>query len=191
MKLIINSEIALQSVEEWRDVPGLEGKYQASSLGRIRSLDRLVPTCYGAKRTVRGRVLSSRPGASGYVRIPPKVFGTQFVHRLVAMAFIPNPHGLPVINHIDGNKANNRVENLEWCTQADNLRHAHRTGLARGMDLKKGDLSIASKLTSAQVSVIKRCLKEGHRSIDIAREFGVVKGTIAEIKAGRSWGHIQ
>jgi len=107
------------------------------------------------------------------------------------MAFIPNPHGLPVINHIDGNKANNRVENLEWCTQADNLRHAHRTGLARGMDLKKGDLSIASKLTSAQVSVIKRRLKEGHRSIDLAREFGVVKGTIAEIKAGRSWGHIQ
>jgi hypothetical protein len=193
MRLTINSETTLQAAigEEWRDIPGLEGAYQASSLGRIRSMTRRGRTCYGATRMLQGHVLTTSGGKRGYVRVPPNIADTQFVHRLVAMAFIPNPKRLPVVNHKDGNKANNRPENLEWCTQGENVRHAFSTGLATKQRPGKGGLSPAAKLTEAQVIEIKKRIATGHRSIDLAAEYGVAKGTIGEIKAGRSWGHVQ
>lgn len=193
--ILINSNDSLQrafgSGEIWMDIPGLEGRYQASTHGRIRSLDREGKTCYGATRKLKGRLLRMTGGKRGYLRIPPNICETQFVHRLVAMTFIPNPGRLPVINHIDGNKQNNRVENLEWCTQLENMQHAFRTGLAAGMDLKKGEDSIAAKLTESQVIEIKRRIKEGERLIDISIDYPVSKSAIAEIKAGRSWGHVK
>ena len=188
MELIVNSEVAR---EEWRDIPGLEGRYQASSLGRIRSLDRVGATCYGATRRLKGRLLKTTGGSRTYKRIPPNIADTQFVHRLVARAFIPNPNNLPVVNHRDGNPANNRPENLEWCTQMENIRHAFRTGLVQPQHPGRGDASIASKLTEVQVREIKRRLAAGERICDMARDYPVSKGAISEIKAGRSWGHVK
>lgn len=176
--------------EQWKPVPGYEGILEASSYGRVRSVSRIVNSSSGAKRTIAGKVLAQKPGKTGYLRIGPSYGGTQLAHRLVALAWVPNPDGFPVINHIDGNKANNLPINLEWCTQTHNMQHAHRIGLARGMDLGKGDLSIASKLTEEKVARIKARLENGERGIDLAREFGVVKSTIYEISAGRSWGHV-
>lgn len=192
MKLRAYSTESLSSQygEDWRDVTGYVGILQASNYGRLRTVRRSVKTCYGSTRVVNPRLIAERPGKSGYLRVHRNYGGTQFAHRLVALAWVANPHELPCINHIDGNKSNNHPDNLEWCTQSENASHAHRIGLSSGMDLQKGDLSIASKLREAQVVEIKQRLAVGDRSIDLAREFGVCKGAIAEIKAGRSWGHV-
>lgn len=176
--------------EIWKDVPSFEGYYQASNLGRIRTVDRIGPTCYGATRKLKGRVVAVNGGKRGYLRVSSHKYGVMFAHRLVAMAWVPNPHGLPVINHIDGNKSNNIPSNLEWCTQPDNVRHGFRTGLTPIKILQKGDKSIAAKLTEEKVALIKRRIINGERAVDLAKEYWVGPSTIAELKAGRSWGHV-
>jgi len=122
--------------EIWKDIAGYEGKYQVSNLGRVRSLDRLVPaTCALSKGNQvvnylrKGKILKGHwagPKGSEYKYVglskedKPKYFR---VHRLVACAFIPNPDNLPEVNHIDEDKSNNRTDNLEWVTRIQNEHH--------------------------------------------------------------------
>lgn len=115
--------------EIWKDIAGYEGKYQVSNRGRVRSLE--YHNMRGIKRigflrpTVVGRGI-------GYLRVAlsRKHKLTSFmIHRLVALAFIENPHNLPQVNHKDGNKHNNNVDNLEWCTNSYNQLHAYANGL--------------------------------------------------------------
>lgn len=115
-------------MEEWRDVYGYEGFYQVSSKGRVRSLDR-----ESSGKKYRGKILSSKV-AAGYRIVGLCKDGkkaSQRVHRLVARAFIENPDNLSEVNHLDGNKNNNCVENLEWCTSRENKIHAWVTGLTK------------------------------------------------------------
>ena len=117
----------LTSCEVWRDIPGYEGKYQASSLGRIRSLDRVVKRRNWSSFRLPGRVLKPRLSHKGYLLVglcTEARTKNYSVHRLVARAFIPNPKGKPEINHRNGDKTDNRVENLEWVTTAENVRHS-------------------------------------------------------------------
>lgn len=110
--------------ELWKDIKGYKGLYQVSNLGRVRSLDRSVIDKKGRVLTFQGRLL--RPAKSkkgGYLRVILSKDGqskTCKVHRLVAQAFIPNPYGLPCVNHKDEITTNNCVNNLEWCTWAYN-----------------------------------------------------------------------
>ena len=109
--------------EEWRDVCGYEGIYQVSNLGRIRSLDRYCRGMNGCKIFHHGKILSQSTQKNGYKYIHLKLDGTQKscrVHRIVAEAFVDNPNGYAEVNHIDENKANNRADNLEWCTRSYN-----------------------------------------------------------------------
>ena len=122
--------------EIWKDIEGYEGRYQVSNLGRVRSLDRLVPAACAlskGKQVVnylrKGKILTDHwAGPKGckykYVGLSkydkPKYFR---VHRLVACAFIPNPDNLPEVNHIDEDKSNNRADNLEWVTRIQNEHH--------------------------------------------------------------------
>jgi methyl coenzyme M reductase gamma subunit len=107
------------------------------------------------------------------------------VHRLVAQAFIPNPENKETVNHINGIKTDNRVVNLEWCTQSENNQHAYDTGLQVG---QKGIKNGASKLTEEQVLLIR----EDTRILGkIAMDYGVSNALICCIKKRKRWGHLK
>ena len=104
------------NIEKWKQIPNLP--YEISSLGKIRNL--------------QGKVLKTYIQNSGYEQIKINYQGLHIhksIHRLVAEAFIPNPLNKEYVNHIDGNKLNNSVDNLEWCTNSENILHARKTGL--------------------------------------------------------------
>lgn len=110
--------------EVWRDVVGYEGLYQVSNLGRVKSLDRLINgRCSGHKTKFEERILKTFTNKKGYYRVGLVKNRKQikyFVHRLVAIAFIPNPENKPYINHKDETPYNNNVNNLEWVTPKEN-----------------------------------------------------------------------
>ena len=121
--------------EIWKDIEGHEGIYQVSNLGRVKSLSREIPVAnHGAwrTRTIPEKILKLHLNENGYVIIiltKDKVRATKKMHRVVAEAFIPNPENKRCVNHIDGNKENNCVDNLEWVTHKENMEHAVANGL--------------------------------------------------------------
>lgn len=117
--------------EEWRDIPSLIGYYQASTIGNIRTVERLVWNGKGYY-TLKSHEIKKRLSKKGYVVVDVSIHGKHYyrqVHRLIAETFIPNTHNKCQVNHIDGNKQNNNVDNLEWCTNSENMAHAYKTGL--------------------------------------------------------------
>ena len=117
--------------EIWRDIKGYEGLYQISNLGRVKSLGRKSYSNVCLKDKILNPALECK---NGYKRVCLCKDGKEKrikVHRLVAQAFIPNPDNKPIINHKDGNKLNNSVDNLEWISRSDNVKHAYQIGLNR------------------------------------------------------------
>lgn len=120
--------------EIWKNI-SVSPIHQVSNIGHVRSVDMYVnahnvQTRQPYKRFVKGRIRVLDHGSRGYLMVRFTSKGKYYpVHRLVALAFIPNPKNLPQINHKNGIKHDNRVDNLEWCTISENAKHAFRTGL--------------------------------------------------------------
>lgn len=110
--------------EIWKDIPGYEGLYQISNKQMVKSLSRKE---FGGRNRIRGeRILKPRTDRGGYLHVALSKNGETknlSIHRLVAIAFIPNPDNKLCVNHIDGVKKNNSIDNLEWCTHSENTKH--------------------------------------------------------------------
>lgn len=170
-------------MEEWRDIIGYEGLYQVSNLGRVKRLDGID----SRGRLWKGRILKSMSTIWGYLWVPLCKDGVRKqhrIHRLVAEHFIPNVENKSQVNHIDGNKKNNTVENLEWTTHSENTKHAYITGLAHNF---KGEKCNLSKLTEKEVIEIYKRAKIGEKLRIIADEFGIAYQSVSAIKLGKTW----
>ena len=116
----------------WKDIPGYENYYQVSTNGLVRSVDRYVKNKTGGNSFKIGRPMKMFMTEFGYFRVRLCKYGiikNYHVHKLVAITFIENINNKPIINHIDCNKKNNNVENLEWCTVKENNEHALKNNL--------------------------------------------------------------
>jgi len=178
------------SKEVWLPVKGYEGIYEISSKGRLKSLDRLVDN-YGGKTLFKGGIRKQSLDSYGYVRYNmsknSKTKGC-FGHRLVAEHFIDNPEMKPQVNHINGIKTDNRVENLEWSTPFENIKHSIEMGL---QNVNKGEDVHFSVLTENQVREIREKYKPRKYTFkQLGLEYGVCYQTIQCIVRRKSWKHI-
>lgn len=129
-KIKIQSQMNQEEI--WKDVIGYEGAYQVSNLGRVKNVERGIHGASDSIRIIRERIRVQRTSRNGYKMTILSKDNKQkncTIHRLVALAFIPNPNNLPEVNHIDGDKSNNNSSNLEWTDRSGNNSHALRTGL--------------------------------------------------------------
>ena len=173
-------------MEIWKDY---NEQYEVSSQGRVRSKSKEVRSTYGGVYLKEGRVLKQNDNGHGYLQVQLCHCGvnkTERVHRLVALTFIENPEKLPKVNHKDGNKHNNAVSNLEWCTQADNVKHAAGLGL-----MTRGSTAVNAVLNEDSVKDIKQLIAAGASNRELADLFGVHPGTINCIRTGRNWAHVK
>ena len=181
-------------MEEWFDFPGYEDRWQITRSGTVRSKVRMVNSpVAGGQRRIGGKIL--KPGnTKGYPSLVATVNGrrcTAYIHRAIALLFVPNPDQETTINHIDGCKINNAPENLEWCSHLENMRHAYRTGLAKYPKTGPGEDSPSAKLDNERVRQIKRRLNAGESQRKIAEFYGVAQGTVNFIARGVTWSHVE
>lgn len=168
--------------ETFVPVKDYEGFYEVSNLGRVRSLYRV--DCRGQKRKSQ---IIKQVRILGYHKVSlskDRIEKQHFVHRLVAIAFIPNTHNKPQVNHIDGNKSNNKLSNLEWCSSLENINHAINTSLRES---GIGTSNPSSKLSDGEVLEIYKSIEPISK---IASNFKVHRCTIYRIKSGKKWNHI-
>ena len=164
--------------EKWKDIRGFEGFYKISNKGRVKSFHGKKPIIRKLNNSIGYRVL--------YLTKKPSIRELWSVHRLVAIHFIANPENKPEVNHIDGVRSNNNVNNLEWCTSSENCTHAYEIGLR-----ERGENFYASKLTENQAIDIINAYKLGCFSQkELAEAYNISKSSIKDLLAGRNWAHL-
>lgn len=184
--IIINNDLSNQ---EWVPILNYEDLYHVSNFGLVKSLEKIVYCKWGNKKILRERILKNSEKINDYVNVTLSKNGKIKripVHRLIAVAFIPNPEKKPFVNHINGIKNDNRIENLEWCTASENMIHAFKTKLQiplKGTDLKH------SKLTEKQVLEIRK-IGKSEKLKNLAFKYKVSIDTISCIILRKTWKHI-
>lgn len=176
--------------EIWKDVAGYEGLYQVSNLGRVKSFGRYVRNRFGLVWRP-GRVLKGGKDNKGYLTVvlcDDKKRHTFKIHKLVARTFVQNLDRKPQVNHIDGNKQNNRVNNLEWCSQSENMAHAWETGLQKRTH-KKND---ARSIKIAQYTIDMRQVNVFPSMMEAERQTGINNASISRAVrlGGKAGGYV-
>ena len=167
--------------EQWKDIEGYEGLYQVSNYGEVRSLDRKqTHLINGKERTMslKGKVLSKANSADGYHYVALSKNGKLVPHRinrLVAQAFIPNPNNEPQVNHIDEDRKNNHVDNLEWCSAKYNANYGNHR----------------ARLINVSSVMLKVTFKDGNYEIyssraEASEKLGINKGSISRWANGHT-----
>jgi hypothetical protein len=180
-------------MEVWKPVVGLEHSHEVSNFGNIRTIPREITRANrwgGVSRIrLRQRNVKLRHTHDGYLignlALDHAKTLTIKAHRVVAQAFLPNPGNLPEVNHIDGDKTNNSVENLEWCTSKQNRAHAVATGLHAC-----GERSPLAKLKEVEVKEIRYLRKLGFSGVDVGRLYGISHKLVSLIHKRRKWKHV-
>lgn len=161
-------------MEQFKDILGYEGYYQISNLGNIKSLS-------------TDKIMSSSLDSCGYPKIrlyKEYVYKTFNIHRLLAIHFISNPNGYSSVNHINGIKTDNRIDNLEWVTHKSNIHHAWNTNLCKPVNgIKHGK----TRLTETEVIAIRA---DNRPYKEIAKDYDIKASSIGNIKNRRNWKHI-
>ena len=166
----------------WKPVKDFEGMYEVSDTGLIKSLAR--SNGHGSRNEDKQRRTKIGKGYESVALCKDHKIKHYLVHRVVAEAFIPNPKNHPQVNHIDGNKLNNNVENLEWCTHQYNQLHARQNGLMGG---ERGN---TSKLTERDVRAIRRIYPKLNTR-ELAKAFDVGQPAICNIINKKTWKYVK
>ena len=165
-------------MEIWKNVVGFEEQYEISNLGNLRSKERFVKHWRGGERKYKSNVKNIRLNDKGYFRCNLKNEGKRYdftIHKLVALAFLPNEENKPFVNHKNGIKTDNRVENLEWCSASENVTHAVKNRL------------IKTKLTDEQAKEIFNS-HLSHRKL--AKLYNVTSSIVCRIKNKKAYKHL-
>lgn len=173
-------------IEEWRDIEGFDGFYQVSNTGKVRSC------CNGGRVGGKGewRLRALSANHDGYLKVRLEQGGkdlTKRVHTLVAEAFLPNPHGYNTVNHKDGNKTNNVVDNLEWADRSEQMIHAYKLGLKTPI---RGSKNSQAKLTDEDVRYIRSHYKRLDRefgTVALGRKFGLTNAAVGKVVRGETY----
>lgn len=178
-------------MEVWKQIIGYE--YEVSNKGRVRGMARVViGGRFFTKRNLKPRLLrpSITRGRHAVILCKDNQLKGYLVHRLVGMAFIPNPNNFPCINHIDCNPSNNNVENLEWVTYQLNSIHARKHNLIKQA---KGEQMGSAKLTEKQVLYMRKHWNPheiGYRFVDFRKKYKVSKEAVRKAIIGESWKYL-
>jgi hypothetical protein len=176
-------------MENWKKINGFDG-YEVSDQGHVRSIPREIISSRGQKYRLPGKTLKPCNCGKGYLRVCLSKNGhisEVYIHKLVAEAFLPQDDTVTsgdrlIVNHIDGNKHNNIISNLEWVTYSENNQHAYDTGLKA-----RGENFYNAKLTAEDVDEIRKGVGTVQNSNFYAKKFGVSRATIQDVVKHKTW----
>lgn len=181
----------MNKLEVWKDIEDYPN-YQISTFGNVKSKERISPCCYNSNRKIKERILKQYINKKGYLEVClfNKTKRTKKVHQLVAKAFIPNPENKPCINHMDGNKQNNKVDNLEWCSYSYNVKEAYRLGLSKPNDNQKKAVIAYCKQNKikpiVQLDLNNNLIKKWNSAIEVEETLGFSRKNISQCITGRT-----
>lgn len=181
----------MEESEEWKSIEGHEGLYEVSNFGRVKSLKRIVKNSGIHDSAIRKeKILKNSVTKRGYLSVTlcyRTLRKTKLTHRLVALAFIPNPENKPEVNHKDSDRTNSHFKNLEWCTSLENSEHCTNYGYGKNRALN----SSQSKVTPEIVKEIRKLYSDGLTQKEISYRFKISRSTVGSIVTFKSWKYIK